>query len=71
MKRAVRDASGNLSEFPLVLIILLIIIVFPLVNALGIATGAAVGYLTVRQTANAAATQETFFFLLVGYETAG
>jgi hypothetical protein len=57
---ASRRATGSLSEFPLVLIILLVIIAVPFVNLIGIACGEAAGMLIVRQTARAAATQPQF-----------
>ncbi len=54
------SAGSSMSEFPVVLFILFLVILFPLINLLGVAMGAVSGYLITTQAANAAASSNTF-----------
>lgn len=59
-RRFKRRPSGNLAEFPPVLIALFILIIFPFINLLGVAVGLASIALTTMQCATRAAAQPTY-----------
>lgn len=60
LKRSTRRRGASISEFPVVLFILFLIILFPLINMLGICMSGVSAYLITMQTAQAAAHANTF-----------
>jgi len=55
-----RNQSGNMSELPIALFMLLILLAFPFINLIGLATGASVAYLIAHQAATRAASHQRY-----------
>ncbi len=55
-----RSQNGNLSELPIALFVLFILLAFPLLNLLGLATGASIACLVAHQAAARASTHQRY-----------
>ncbi len=68
-KNSKRSTTGNMSELPLALLMLFILMMFPLIDLVGLATGASIGFLIAHQAASRAASHQRYDSALTAMST--
>ncbi|CAN5698735.1 hypothetical protein BH10CYA1_BH10CYA1_05170 [soil metagenome] len=63
-----RSRKGNMSELPIALLMLMILLAFPLINLLGLVTGTSIACLIAHQAASRAASHQTYDSALTAME---